>query len=75
MTVAGQIRALLDGKHLVAKGKQQPAMVTLSAGEAQFRPGNSAGSLIERADAVLYEAKRQGRNRVYSEAVGAEPGG
>ncbi len=68
LTVAGQIRALLDGKNLVARGKQQPAMVTLSVGVAQFRPGDSVGSLIERADAALYQAKRQGRNRVCCEA-------
>jgi diguanylate cyclase len=68
ITVAGQIRALLDGKHLVSRSKQQtPAMVTLSVGVAQFRPDDTAGSLVERADAALYEAKRLGRNQVCGE--------
>lgn len=37
--------------------------VTFSAGIAQAKPGEALEQLIERADAALYEAKRQGRNR------------
>lgn len=67
--VAGQMRALLDGKRLVTKKAQQSiGSVTISAGVAQFRPSDSVTSLIERADAALYEAKRLGRNQVCIEA-------
>jgi diguanylate cyclase len=38
--------------------------VTISAGLAQRRAGESPTSLIERADAALYASKRAGRNRV-----------
>ena len=38
--------------------------VTVSIGLAQWQKGESARDLIERADACLYAAKRQGRNRV-----------
>lgn len=41
--------------------------ITLSAGVAQYRPGESLTSLIIRADEVMYLAKQQGRNRVLSE--------
>jgi diguanylate cyclase (GGDEF)-like protein len=35
---------------------------TFSAGVAEFRPGETPSSLIERADSALYSAKRKGRN-------------
>lgn len=38
--------------------------VTISAGFAMFRPGDTAESLLARADEALYEAKEGGRNLV-----------
>ncbi len=38
--------------------------VTISAGFAERRPGETTLSLMERADAALYASKRSGRNRV-----------
>lgn len=55
-----------------ADGRPLPP-VTVSMGMAGHRPGETAESLSERADALLYEAKRGGRNRVAGEE-GPEPG-
>ncbi|WP_162823834.1 diguanylate cyclase [Lysobacter sp. TY2-98] len=41
-----------------------PMQVTFSAGVAEFRPGESSANLLARADAAMYGAKRDGRNRV-----------
>lgn len=38
--------------------------VTISAGVAQRRPGETVANFMERADAALYASKRGGRNRV-----------
>jgi diguanylate cyclase len=64
-TVAQQICEALSGKRLVNKGSGQGlGHITVSVGVAQYRLGESATALVERADAALYEAKRTGRNRV-----------
>jgi diguanylate cyclase len=41
-------------------------IVTASFGVAEFHPAETTQQLIARADAALYEAKREGRNRVVS---------
>ena len=38
--------------------------ITVSVGVALFRASDTIASFVERADRSLYEAKRQGRNRV-----------
>jgi diguanylate cyclase (GGDEF)-like protein len=38
--------------------------ITLSAGLAQYRPGESVSQLLTRADHCLYQAKESGRNKV-----------
>ena len=45
---------------------------TLSMGIAVSRPGDTPAGLLERADALLYAAKRNGRNRVMSQQQSGE---
>ncbi len=41
--------------------------ITVSIGVARLMVGDTPASLIQRADACLYGAKRAGRNRVVNE--------
>lgn len=67
--VADMLRRLVENKEVVNKTNQETlGRITLSVGVAAWQPGESISSLIERADAALYQAKRNGRNRV--EAAG-----
>ena len=43
--------------------------VSLSCGVAECSAGDTAQSLIGRADQALYDAKRKGKNRVSVKAV------
>ncbi len=41
-----------------------PIAFTLSVGLAEFSPGDTTRSILQRADEGLYEAKRNGKNRI-----------
>ena len=43
---------------------EHPARVSVSCGLAEYCAGDTLESLLRRADQALYEAKRQGKNRV-----------
>jgi diguanylate cyclase (GGDEF)-like protein len=45
-------------------GIEIPTPVTASFGIASLRPGDTLSDLLRRADAALYQAKTEGRNRV-----------
>lgn len=74
LRVAEQIRGTLASKRLQNKRSGQDyGRLTLSIGAAALRPSEPASALIARADAALYQAKRDGRNLVVSEAAEAQP--
>lgn len=67
-TVADHIRRAVMSKELMKRSTgEHLGRVTISIGVATLRPGDNPQSLIGRADACLYAAKRTGRNRVICE--------
>jgi diguanylate cyclase len=63
--VSESLRKSVEGKEVVNKASQKHlGQITLSIGVAEYFPGESISDFISRADAALYEAKNQGRNRV-----------
>jgi diguanylate cyclase len=66
-SVAEEIRKQISAKQWVVKGGPTLGTITASFGVAQFHAGESAESLIQRADAKLYVSKAAGRNRVTRE--------
>ncbi len=68
ITVADQIRRAVMNKELMKRSTgEHLGRVTMSIGVAALGQGDSAQTLIERADVCLYAAKRAGRNRVIGE--------
>ncbi|MCK1517038.1 GGDEF domain-containing protein [Bradyrhizobium sp. 190] len=68
LTVADHIRRAVMAKELKKKSTGEIlGRVTISVGVSILKPDDDTESLIERADACLYAAKRNGRNRVICE--------
>jgi len=66
--VGDTIRNLVASKKVINRRTGiMLGQITLSVGVAQYRPGESSGDLINRADEALYLAKQTGRNRVMTE--------
>ena len=63
--LADQIRQKVQGKRLIKKSTGDIlGSITISIGVAELAEGETAASLIQRADACLYRAKHAGRNCV-----------
>jgi diguanylate cyclase len=69
LTVGDHIRQAVMAKELKKKSTGEIlGRVTISVGVAMLKAEDDVDTLVERADACLYAAKRNGRNRVICEA-------
>jgi diguanylate cyclase len=62
MALADKMRAAVAEAGLHSKGK--PVPLTLSGGVAAVHEGEAPDAAFERADQALYQAKREGKNRI-----------
>lgn len=71
--VAERLRLGVRSRQLLKRSTQESlGKISASFGVAEYQPGDSATSIIDRADACLYAAKNNGRNQVVSELKLAE---
>jgi diguanylate cyclase len=60
-------QALLTRELIKRSTNENLGRITRSLGVASYRRGDTAGSLVDRADQALMQAKRDGRNRTVTE--------
>ena len=70
LAIAERLRAAVSGAPFEAAG--DPISVTISIGSADSRSFASLSEMIAAADAALYQAKAQGRNRTVASESGPE---
>lgn len=63
--IAERNRMLVERSFILVDGR--PLGVTISLGAVMARPGESAESLVRRADQLMFESKNKGRNCVSSD--------
>jgi diguanylate cyclase (GGDEF)-like protein len=61
--VANRLRDQLYGRDLLPDFPEHSGLVTISCGIVSYASGETLDQLMMRADAALYEAKKQGKNR------------
>lgn len=60
--LGNRLRALIEHSYIIHSGEK--LHVTVSLGATSMKKGDTMESLIKRADSLLYESKRTGRNRL-----------
>lgn len=60
-------QALLTRELIKRSTNENLGRITISLGVASYRRGDTSGSLVDRADQALMQAKRDGRNRTVTE--------
>ena len=65
--IATRLLNLISSNHLIYKGRT--INVTVSIGGAKYTNNDSPDSFIARADKSLYKAKKDGKNKMYSEVI------
>jgi len=63
MTLVERMRAAVAAIQM----PEMQGQITISAGLAQWRPGESGDMLLHRSDRALYRAKESGRNRSHTD--------
>lgn len=72
--VAERVRQAVEALQLPCLGEGAPPQVTVSLGVAALQAApDDADALLRRADAALYQAKRDGRNRSVTQGDGPAP--
>jgi diguanylate cyclase len=62
--IADELRTAVHSLRFHFRGA--PVRITASCGLTDLRPDDAAGAAFDRADAALYQAKREGKNRCFA---------